>query len=161
MLVVGAALWLAPGTGHAQWKWKDKNGQVTASDLPPPRDVPDKDILQRPAPVARPAAPASAPASGPAPSVPGVAAKGPLDAELDKRRKAEEQEKAAKSKADEERLAAQRRDNCGRAREALATFESGVRVTRLNAKGEREFLDDQTRAAEARRARDIIASDCR
>ena len=23
LLVVGAALWLAPGTSHAQWKWKD------------------------------------------------------------------------------------------------------------------------------------------
>ena len=33
---------------QAQWKWRDKDGRVTASDLPPPRDVADKDILQRP-----------------------------------------------------------------------------------------------------------------
>jgi hypothetical protein len=32
---------------------------------------------------------------------------------------------------------------------------------RINAKGEREYLDDQGRAEEAQRMRGIIASDCK
>ena len=39
---------LAAPPAFAQWKWKDAQGRVTVSDLPPPRSVPDKDILQRP-----------------------------------------------------------------------------------------------------------------
>ncbi|MDE2567021.1 MAG: DUF4124 domain-containing protein, partial [Burkholderiales bacterium] len=35
---------------QAQWKWRDKAGHITVSDLPPPRDVPDADILARPDP---------------------------------------------------------------------------------------------------------------
>jgi hypothetical protein len=34
-------------------------------------------------------------------------------------------------------------------------------MARVNDKGEREVLDDKARADEMRRARDVIASDCR
>jgi hypothetical protein len=34
-------------------------------------------------------------------------------------------------------------------------------MARINAKGEREVIDDATRADEMRRAREVIASDCR
>ena len=30
------------------WKWRDKSGQIHISDMPPPADVPEKSILQRP-----------------------------------------------------------------------------------------------------------------
>ena len=43
----------------------------------------------------------------------------------------------------------------------LATLDSGQRIARINAEGEREILDDEARAEEARRAREVIASDCR
>ncbi len=161
LLLVGAALWLVSPNAHAQWKWRDKNGQITASDLPPPRDVADKDILQKPEVAVRrppPAAPA-APASG---ATAAQVAKAPLlDPELEKRKKATEAEQGAKAKAEEERVAATRRENCGRARSHLTTMESGQRVTRTNDKGEREFLDDNARATEVRRAREVIATDCR
>ena len=84
-----------------------------------------------------------------------------MDKELEARRKAAEQQAQAKAKADEARIAAQRADNCARARSYLQTLDSGMRIARTNDKGEREFLDDQARAAEAKRARDTIASDCR
>jgi Domain of unknown function (DUF4124) len=160
LFLVGSALMLASPAAHAQWKWRDKNGQVTASDLPPPRDVPDKDILQRPELTARRAAPAAQPAASAA-SAPGLAAKPATDPELDKRIKLAEQDAAAKKKAEDDRLASQRRENCSRARNQLATLESGIRITRLNAKGEQEYIDDGTRANETRRARDIIAAECR
>lgn len=160
LFLVGSALLLTSPAAHAQWKWRDKNGQVTASDLPPPRDVQEKDILQRPDLTARRPVTAVQPAASAA-SAPGLAGKPASDPELDKRIKLAEQEAATKKKAEDDRLAAQRRDNCSRARNQLATLDSGIRITRLNAKGEQEYIDDATRATEAKRARDVIASDCR
>ncbi|MDP1899235.1 MAG: DUF4124 domain-containing protein [Rubrivivax sp.] len=145
---------------HAQWKWRDKDGQVNASDRPPPKDVPDKDILGRPSPELRRTV-AAAPAAAPAASVASAPAKTALDREIEARKKKAEQELAAKAKADEERLAAQRSENCRRARGQLAALESGQRIARVNEKGEREVLDDQGRANELRQAREVIASDCR
>ncbi len=158
LLVAASALTLAL-PAHSQWKWRDAAGRVSASDLPPPRDVPEKDILQRPNTSARPAAlptavAASAPAAGPA-SAPAV------DKELEARKRAAEQQQQAKVRAEEQRNAAIRADNCSRARSHLSTLESGQRLARINDKGEREIVDDKTRADEARRAREIIASDCR
>jgi len=161
-----------PAQAQGQWKWRDAQGRVTVSDLPPPREVADKDILQRPAAVARapaPAVPGVAPAAaGGGVAVPGVAASAPaaarpapVDKELEARKRAAEAEKAAKAKAEEQRAAAVRAENCKRARQHLATMDSGQRVARINEKGEREVLDDDTRAAESRRAREIIASECR
>jgi hypothetical protein len=155
-LLLASALLLAILPAQAQWKWRDKGGQITASDLPPPRDVPEKDILQRPdLSSRRPPAPAASAASGLQPGKPGV------DKELDSRRRAGEQEQQAKARADEEKLAAQRAENCRRARGHLSALESGQRIARTNDKGEREILDDKGRADEMRRANEVITSDCR
>lgn len=150
------ALSLLAQPALAQWKWRDKNGRVTVSDLPPPRDIPEKDVLQRPDLTApKPVFDAaSAPASAPA-------AKPPVDADLQARKKAADQEAAAKASAEAERQAAQRQENCRNARGHLAAMESGQRMARINDKGEREILDDKQRADESRRAREVIASDCR
>ncbi len=164
VLFVGAALLLSSPAAHAQWKWKDKNGQVHVSDLPPPRDIADKDVLQRPTATTRTivVAPSAAASGAPAPSAaPTAPPKTALDTELDKRRKAAEAEKTAQSKAEEEKLAAQRRENCARAKSHAAALESGLRMARTNDKGEREILDDKARADEMRRTREIIATDCR
>lgn len=147
---------------QAQWKWKDRNGQTHVSDLPPPRDVPDKDVLQRPSEVRRAAAsPAAAPASPPAASAAVAEAKPRVDPELEARRTQAEQQQKAKAKAEEERVAAQRAENCQRARQQIAGLESGIRLARVNDKGEREILDDKARAEEMQRARQVVASDCR
>lgn len=141
----------------AQWKWRDKSGRITVSDIPPPRDIAPGDILQRldPAAAQRTAAPAAAPASVAA------ATKPPVDPELQARKKATEQEQAAKAAEDEERQRALRDENCRNARAHLNAMESGQRMARVNDKGEREILDDKQRAAESMRARQVIQSDCR
>lgn len=153
------ALLLAwPGPADAQWKWRDRDGRITVSDLPPPKDVPEKDVLVRPSAPVRAAAPAAVPASAasaaarPAP---------PADRELEARKRAAEQERAARARADEDKQAAVRADNCRRARGQVAALESGQRMARFNDKGEREVLDDRARAEELARARAIVASDCR
>lgn len=145
---------------HAQWKWRDKDGRVTASDLPPPREVLDKDIIARP-PAPRRAPDRATPAASSA-SAPGLAAvpRGALEREVEARKRAAEQERAARSKAEEERVRVQRADNCRRARSQLAALDSGQRIARVNDKGEREVIDDRVRADEQRQARAVMSSDC-
>lgn len=160
VVLLGLAAVCATLPAQAQWKWKDASGQMHVSDLPPPRDVPAKDILTRPEAAQRRApAPAPAPASAAGSGV--AEGKAAVDPELEARRKRADQEQTAKSRADDEKVAAQKADNCQRARSNASTLESGVRVVRANDKGEREFLDDKTRADELARARQVIASDCR
>ena len=147
---------LLASPAEAQWKWRDSRGQIHISDIPPPRDIPDKDVLQRPEVSVRKPAPAATVAA--AASAPAKAA---VDPELEERRKRAEQEQAARAEADKQKAAAVRKDNCQRAREQLATLDSGQRIARIKADGEREILDDDARAKEAKRARDAIASECR
>jgi len=141
---------------HAQtlWKWRDAKGQMHISDTAPPPGTPAKDIIAGTMPVAAtPAASASEPAAASAP-VP----------DLEKKKKAADQEKADKLKA--ERAAADlqnatiRKDNCARAQGALANLQSGQRIAHVNDKGEREIMDDTLRAAETKRAQDVVASNC-
>ena len=156
--LVLAALLATSLPADAQWIWRDKDKHITASDLPPPHDVPDRDILQRPDLNARPRAPAVAASA----ATPGAAAsKPPVDPELEARRHAAEQQQKAKAQAEDQKLAAQRADNCRRARSELTALQSGQRMARINDKGEREILDDKGRADEMRRANEVIASECR
>jgi len=144
----------------AQWKWRDKRGQTQYSDLPPPPGVPESDIVQRPAAAgARRALVVTAPAS--AASAAPLAAARASDPELEARRKKAEQEVADKKKAEDAKIAATRADNCVRAKDQLRTLDSGIRIARVDSKGEREILDDTARAAEGRRMRDLIASECK
>ena len=148
---------------EAQWKWRDKDGRITVSDRPPPREVPEKDILSKPNLPARAAAPAAA-ATPAAATTPAAAASAPptaLEREVQARKRAAEEEKAAKARAEEERNATRRAENCRQARNQLTALESGQRIARTNDKGEREVLDDQGRAQETQRAREVIAADCR
>lgn len=154
---------MAVSPAQAQWKWRDKDGRITVSDRPPPRDVAERDILGKPAQEARrlASAQASASAASGAESAVPSAVPGLMEREVQARKKAAEQEQAAKAKADEDKLAAQRADNCRAARGHLTALESGQRIARTNEKGEREVLDDKGRADETRRAREVVASDCR
>jgi hypothetical protein len=158
VVVLAALLGLAVSLpASAQWKWKDKSGLTQYSDLPPPPGIPDQDILLRPSASARRAPPPPLVAASSAP----LAAAHASDPELEARRKKAEQEVADKKKADEAKLAASRAENCNRAREAVRTLDSGIRLTRANAQGEREVLDDAARASESQKARDVMATDCK
>jgi hypothetical protein len=156
-LALGVALPAA-----AQWKWKDKSGRVQYSDLPPPPTVSDTDILQRPNGASlRKAAPAFA-TEGAASAVASAAPAGSgVDPELEAKRRKSSEEDAAKKRAEEEKQKAARAENCQRAKNQLRALEDGMRMARVNAKGEREVLDDKGRAEETKRARDVMASECK
>jgi len=145
---------------QAQWKWRDKNGQTQYSDLPPPPGIADSDILQRPSATQRAAPAGAAAASGAASGSPTLAPKG-TDPALEAKRRQAEQEVAAKKKAEDEKVAVAKADNCMRAKAQMRTLDSGVRIARTNGNGEREFMDDAARGAEAKRTQDIISSDCK
>ncbi len=118
----------------AQWQWIDKDGRKVFSDRAPPLDIPEKSILKQPG--------------------------GNLGTSAAAKPVQPADSSAAKKKAEDEKIAKAKADNCTRARQAKATFESGRLITHSNAKGERVFLDDATRAAESKRIDGIIATDC-
>jgi len=155
-----AALALLALPAEAQWKWRDPTGHVQYSDLPPPSGTPDKDILARPASQRRLAA-AQLPASAASGAASDALTLRTTDPELEAKRKKAEADQAAKAKADEARNAAIKADNCARAQAQVKTFDSGIRVARLNAQGEREYLDDKQRADETKQARAAISSNCK
>lgn len=165
----------------AQWQWTDASGRKVYSDQPPPAEIPDKAIVRRPNQqmVARPSAAASgAVASGGQSGTPAVAANTAAsgaapaaaaskpaagagkDSELEKRKAAADAAEAAKKKEEEQKRATARAENCQRARSSLTSLQSGVRITRIGPNGERQFLSDEEKATESRRAQEIIQSEC-
>ena len=170
LLLAVACTW-AMGAS-AQWQWLDKDGRKVFSDRPPPQEIPDKNILKQPggnAPVSRTgpipgaASPAADAASAPAAAAPkpGASAAGTgIDKALEEKKAQADAAEAAKKKAEEEKLAKAKADNCARARQAKAAFDSGRPITQSNAQGERIFLDQAGRDAETKRLNGIIASDC-
>lgn len=162
-LVTLACVWSVGAL--AQWQWIDKDGRKVFSDRAPPLDIPDKSILKQPGTRMdpRPALPAvaaepAAAASAPKPSA--SSATGGKDKELEERKAQAEAAEAAKKKSEEEKIAKTKADNCTRARQAKATLDSGRPMMHTNAQGERVYLDEATRASESQRIDSVIASDC-
>ena len=178
LLLLAVACTWAMGAA-AQWQWIDKDGRKVFSDRPPPQEIPEKSILKQPG-GSRPtrAAPAAAPADGTpgatAEAVPGAVAAAPAaaakpvasapgsgkDKALEEKKAQAEAAEAAKKKAEEEKIAKAKVENCTRARQAKASFDSGRPITQSNAQGERIFLDEAGRAAEVKRINGVIAADC-
>jgi Domain of unknown function (DUF4124) len=164
---VAACLLAVAALAQAQWAWKGNDGRMVFSDQAPPQGVADKDITRRPA-GSRAAAAANGltdpTATNTAANNTGTTATAPKlsskDPELEKRRKEAQAKEAAAKKADEEKNAAAKKDNCERAKRAKASVDSGARLTTTDAKGEREFISEAKRAEEAKRLQSIIASDC-
>ncbi|RYG10990.1 MAG: DUF4124 domain-containing protein [Burkholderiales bacterium] len=171
-LVIGLACTL-PALAMAQWQWIDKDGRKVFSDQSPPADIPAKNIIKQPggrAPAPSPAAAAAASAVAAEAAVAGASAPragasapkvSGKDKELEEKKRQAEAAEAAKKKAEDEKLAKARAENCARAKQAKAGFDSGERIARINAKGEREYMDDATRASEAKRVQGIVDSECK
>lgn len=151
--IVAACAALVLGTAAAQqYKWTDKDGRVRYGDVPPPG------VKATPL---RPPSPAPAPAAD---SAAKGAPKGPLspaEQEAEFRKRQAEARKAEEKEAQARREAEQARENCARARELQATLESGQRIVRTDAKGERYYLDEQQLAQELARARQLVAQWCK
>lgn len=161
----------------AQWQWVDKDGKRVFSDRAPGPEIPVKNILKQPgvrAGTSLQTAPdgvdstgpqSTAGASGgitaqarPAASAPKLSK---VDKELEAKKKQTEDAEAAKRKAEDDREAKAKIESCARAKHAKATFDSGIRVSRINAAGENEVMDEGARAQEVKRIQSVVSSDCK
>lgn len=153
-------LGLVASTASAQiYTWTDSKGVKHASDQPPP-EVEVKTTVKG---GNRSAAAAPAPVAGSAPVAPATAS-GPKtlkEQELDFRQRQAAQNEAAAKAQKEAQAKAERDAYCQAMRSNLSLYEGGGRVTRANAKGEKEFLTDAQLAQEAEKARNQIARDCK
>jgi hypothetical protein len=144
----------------AQWQWLDKDGRKVYSDRAPPPDVLEKNILKRPG--GRTANLQSVPnpvaENGAAPD--SSAKSAGVDKDLEAKKKQAAEAEASKRKSEEERVTKAKIESCARAKQAKATFDSGIRIGRVNAAGEREVMDDAARAAESKRIQGVMAADC-
>ena len=162
----------ASAPSEAQWSWKDGNGRLVYSDRPPPSDIkptqivrqPSTQALANPAPASGPLDDSGKPSdaknsdakNAPASNAPKTIA----EREMEFRKRQQERADSDKKAAEEQTKNATKTAECDRARGYMKSLEDGVRITRTDASGNREFLDDAQRAAEADRTRKIIQSAC-
>lgn len=145
LLVVIAGF--AAGASAQQFRWIDKDGRVQYGDTPPP-GVSAKRL--RPPP----------PGSAPSPSQSAKKDEKPLSPEAAFRKRQQEREAEEKKASQASAAANLKRENCAAAQSGLRAIESGQRISRTNAQGERVYLDDAQIAAERARAQQAVASNC-
>jgi hypothetical protein len=155
LIATTLSVWAAWASG--QWVWLDDAGHKVFSDLPPSSQVPVQRIFKRPGPQVTEASATPAPATAASAAKPASPA---IDKVLEERKKKAEQAEADIRKVEEARVRQIKADNCQRARTAKTGLDSGARLSRFNAKGESEFLDDAARKAEAQRVQAIIDANC-
>lgn len=160
-------LLLAAPLQAQMYKWTDANGKVQYSDKPPPAGATAAPVQNRSSSVT---APAPTPSTG-AKGAEKVDAKAAAAAKSTKPLTAAEQEQAfRKRKQDEEdgqkkaqeklALETKKQENCASSKANLITMESGTRQARVDAKGERYFLDDAQIQAEVAKARQQVSTFC-
>jgi hypothetical protein len=156
---------LAPDLAHAQYSWIDPKGTRVFSDRPPPPGTPPSRILKGPRAASAPAQ------AGDPPSPAGTAvaqpeAKAPAQppslAEQDaafRQRQARREDDARKAQQAAAQQAA-RQEQCSMAKQEEMQMTNGMRISQVDAKGERYFLSDEQRARRAQAARRAL-QDCR
>jgi len=153
LLTFAAASACAVGTAQAQAQikcWNDENGKRVCGYAPPP----GAKVTTIRGAASSPAEPAAAATD---------ANKGPLtpaEREQDYRRRQAESQKAADKLAADNKIAEAKRFNCAQAREAMATYSSGQRVTHVRPDGERYFLEEAQIAQELAKARQLVQENC-
>jgi len=145
---------LFTGAAYAQlYKWVDADGKVRYSDTPPTGAKAKTLKGTQSSPPTAAVAPASKDAK-----------KGPMtpaEQEQDYRKRQEDAKKAG-DKAEQERQAkAENKENCDRSREYLGTLQSGQRIGRTDAKGEKYYLDESQVAQEIAKAQQSVQQSCK
>lgn len=142
--LAGALIVVAAVSAYGQtYRWVDKDGKVRYGDTPP-AGAKSKAL----------GSPASGAAAGTAAQPPAKAAEKGAAAKEDPREAAEKAER-------EKKEAAMARDYCNFARQQLAALESGQRISRTDAKGERYFLDDAQRNQETAKFKESESQWCK
>ena len=138
------SLIVLPLSAFAQvYSWKDANGKVHYGDQPPA----DRAVATRRVNTA---------ASAGDPTARQAAADKRMDDKKQAKDDTDKKAQAEKNKAEDER----RRQDCERAKVNYQGLESGQIRYRMGANGEREALDDEPRAEEMARTKQIMDSVC-
>lgn len=153
---------LLPATAFPQWQWRDGNGRMVYSDVPPPPGVPDGSILKAPGRFASSlqaldvSAPAAA-APAPLPAKPGAALAGEEEA-FQKRRAAhlKQENELARKEAQE----AERETRCSQLRNYANGLQQGIRIATVAPDGSLNRLDGNQRQAELERTNANIERNC-
>lgn len=155
-LALAAMLVFSAGAVAQQYKWVDKSGRTQYGDAPPPG--------VKATPLRAPAGPAAPPAATPSDGNSSAAKSGPLtpaEQEAAFRKRKLEAQKEQEKQAATAKEAAEKKENCARAQEYLRTLDSGQRISRADAKGERYYLEDAQIAQEKIQARQAVQSWCK
>jgi hypothetical protein len=148
--LLALSFFFAAAASAQQYKWVDQDGKVRYGDVPPPGVK-----AQRLKPPSGPAPAASAPAAAAAKQ--GEKALTPEEAF---RKRQEEAQKGQQKQAAADAELQAKRENCARAQEWLRSLETGQRIARTDAKGERYFLEDAQVAQETAKARQAVQQSC-
>ncbi len=137
---------LLSSTVFAQvYTWRDAAGKVHYSDTPP-TNMDSKKIHS---------------GSQTSPVTSATTERSLAEKEMEfRKRKAESTEKQAKAEEDRKKSEESKR-NCEDARNQLNALQSGQRMNRVNASGERISLDDTMRAQEIEKTKQAIKSWCK
>jgi uncharacterized protein DUF4124 len=145
--LLALTFFFAAAASAQQYKWVDQEGKVRYGDVPPPGASATR---IKPPSAGAPAAAAEAKKDGGKALTPEQAFR--------KRQDDAQKEQQNQAKADQESQA--RRENCTRAQEWLRSLETGQRIARTDAKGERYFLEDAQVAQETAKARQAVQQSC-
>jgi hypothetical protein len=143
-IALAAATLLAAFAAQAQiYQWQDENNKTVISDRPPLGKVKGARQIE-----------ADAPPEG------GASGKTLADREMEFRKREKESREGADQAAKDQRLTAQKKEDCENARRSLHLLESGERVAMRDSKGERYYLDDEQRAQEIAKLREDMQASC-
>ena len=156
-------------TASAQYQWKDDNGRMVYSDRPPPSSVLPSQLVRvpPPKPVAKAADKAGEKPTEIASAAKVADAKGLVpvkslaDKDLESKKKAQEAEKADAKRTADAGQEARNTAACKDTQSSLNSMESGIRVSRVNAKGEKEFIDDDEKAKKIVSLKRDLADHCK
>jgi hypothetical protein len=156
-IVLPAIAVLCASAAQAQvYKCLDSNGRVVYSQNPCPPSMKKEAMSRGGIPPASAVAPADAAA--------GKASKsGPKTQAEQEQAFRKRQQDAAKASKDAEQKTAEaqaKEQNCRTARQRLAQFEIGGRISQINEKGERYYMEDAQIEAEKARARADVSQFC-
>jgi len=163
--VVGAGLVLSlllmPVLARAQWMWKDDQGHTIVSDQGPPSSVPNSRILRSPSGTQSFSPPASGSEDNASDASKDTQDKTAAEKEMDFQKRQKDAADAARKQQELAKKQQQVAQLCTNLRANLNMLQSGIRVARMDAQGERYIMDDTQRSAEMARAQNEISQNCK
>ena len=160
LYLISVALALcAAGANAQQYKWKDSRGRTVYGDLPPAGVKAEPLRSASPPPSAAPSAATEEGGAKAAakPSRPLT----PAEQEMEFRRRVKEAQEAAAKQAEKNKTERDREQKCELAREQERTLSSGQRISRVDEKGERYYINDAQRDQELAQARRSVSQWCK